>query len=214
MKSSLTIASLTLASVMALTSAQAVARPVSYQGGWTLIAENDRQTSSLLFHYTPDPKSSVGAKTAWDRELDIQFTGVQGTWLAKRWFAPTSQANLYFFGADGVGDNPGDAKLGTQLGMMADWETRRWFIGYRAHAHDYGALDASAMQAGRIGWAPYAGDSGDLHTWFMLDVDHRPDDANPVDVTPVLRLFKGPALVEFGYSLEDEDAILNFQYRF
>ena len=30
-----------------------LARPVSYAGGWTVIEESDRQSSSALVHYTP-----------------------------------------------------------------------------------------------------------------------------------------------------------------
>ena len=214
----LTIACFTLAGLIAGLSTQAIARPVSYQGGWTVIAENDRQTSSLLFHYTPDPKFSVGLKTERDRTNNILFNGVQGTWLAKRWFTPNSQANLYFFGAlgaaEGTGPNPFGTKAAGQIGVMADWETRRWFVSYRARAQDYGDLDASAMQAARLGWAPYEGDTGDLHSWLMVEVDHRPDAENAVDVTPLVRFFKGAALLELGYSLEDDEPMLNFQYRF
>lgn len=194
------------------------ARPVSYQGGWTLIAESDRQSSSALVHYTPDPAYSIGLRTEWDRVDDLLFTGVQGTWLAKRWFGENYQANLYFWGAggvvDGVDGNPSDARAGAIIGVMADWETRRWYLGYRARANDYGSLDRSAMQGARIGWAAYEGDTGDLHTWLMLDVDHRPDAENPTDVTPLLRFFKGSALFEVGYSLRDNQPLINFQYRF
>ena len=196
----------------------AMARPVSYQGGWTVFGETDRQMRSLWVHYTPDPKISIGMKSEWDDQNDILFNGFQGTWLAKRWFAPDSQANLYVFGsvglADGVDSNPGGTRLGGQIGVLADWETRRWFLGYRARAQDFGALDQSVMQAGRIGWAPYEGKTGDLHTWVMLEVDHRPDNDIAVDTTPLLRFFKGPALFEIGYSLEDNEPLINFQYRF
>ena len=36
------------------------ARPISYKGGWTLISFNDYQSSSLLVHYTPSSKYSLG----------------------------------------------------------------------------------------------------------------------------------------------------------
>lgn len=196
----------------------AEARPVSYQGGWTAIGESDRQSSALWVHHTLNPKFSLGLRSEWDRDSDILFNGVQGTWLAKRWFAPDSQANLYFFGtagvADGIDDNPLGSRAGGQIGVLADWETRRWFVSYRARAQDYGALDKSAMQAARLGWAPYEGDTGDLHTWLMVEVDQRPEQENPIDVTPLLRFFKGPALFEVGYSLKDEEPLINFQYRF
>ena len=201
-----------------LAAGSAQARPVSYAGGWTLIEESDRRSTSALVHYTPDASYSVGARLDWDRKQDLLFTGVQGTWLAKRWFGRDHQANLYGWGAvgaaRGVGSNPGGTELAGQVGVMADWETRRWFVGYRAAARDYGALDASAFQAARIGVAPYIGGTDDLHTWFMVEVDNRPDADNSVDVTPLLRFFYGSALFEAGWSVEGSEPMINFQYRF
>jgi len=196
----------------------AFARPVSYAGGWTLIEETDRQSTSGLIHYSPTSQYSLGLKVDWDRKQDIIFTGLQGTWLAKRWFGEDYQANLYFWGAaglaQGIDDNEGGDNAGAQIGVMADWETRRWFLGYRASARDYGDLDASAMQAARIGYAPYEGDTGDLHTWLMLEVDHRPDNDEPFGVTPLVRFFYGSALFEAGWNVTDDEPLLNFQYRF
>ena len=194
------------------------ARPVSYAGGWTVMEETDRGASSAIVHYSPSAFYSVGLKADWDRRKDILFTGAQATWLAKRWFGEDHQANLYVWGAagvaQGVGDGPGGDALAGQLGVMADWETRRWFLGYRAAARDYGALDASAFHAAKVGVAPYIGDTGDLHTWLMVEVDQRPDAPEAVDVTPMIRFFKGEALLEAGWSLGDDQPLLNFQYRF
>ena len=147
----------------------AIARPVSYAGGWTLIEDTDRQSTTGLLHYTPDASYSLGARIEWDRRDDVLFTGAQATWLAKRWFGEDYQANLYLWGsagvAQGVGNNPNEADFGAQAGVMADWETRRLFVSYRASVQDFGSLDKSAMQAARFGFAPYEGDTGDLHTW-------------------------------------------------
>lgn len=196
----------------------AFARPVSYAGGWTLIEESDRQSTSGLIHYSPSAKYSLGLKTEWDRKQDVLFTGFQGTYLAKRWFGEDHQANLYFWGAaglaQGIDNNDGEDDFGTQIGVMADWETRRWFLGYRASARDFGALDKSAMQAARIGYAPYEGDTGELHTWLMLEVDNRPEDDEPIGVTPLIRFFYGSALFEAGWSVTDNEPLINFQYRF
>ena len=205
------------AAVLAL-APDASARPVSYAGGWTLIEETDRQATTGILHYTPDARYSVGARVEWDRRENVLFAGGQATWLAKRWFGEEFQANLYLWGAAGmaqsVGGNSGGAELGAQAGVIADWETRRLFVGYRASARDFGELDASAMQAARVGFAPYKGDTGDLHTWLMVEVDHRPDNAEPLGVTPLVRLFYGSALVEAGWSVTDDQPLLNFQYRF
>ena len=56
---------------------------MSYAGGWTLMEETDRQSTSALVHYSPTAFYSVGVKADWDRRSDILFTGAQATWLAK-----------------------------------------------------------------------------------------------------------------------------------
>ena len=196
----------------------AEARPVSYAGGWTLIEETNRQTTTGLFHYSPSARYSLGARVDWDGEEDILFTGVQATWLAKRWFGEDYQANIYFWGAagaaQGIDGNPGEARFGGQGGIMADWETRKLFVSYHASVREFGELDATAAHAARLGFAPYEGDTGDLHTWFMVELDNRPDNPEPIGVTPLVRLFYGSALFEAGWSVTDDQPLLNFQYRF
>lgn len=205
------------ATLLAIAS-EAYARPVSYAGGWTLIEDTDRQSTTGLIHYTPDASYSIGARIEWNHRDDVLFTGAQATWLAKRWFGEDHQANLYLWGAaglaQGIGDNPSDANFGAQAGVMADWETRRLFVSYRASAQDFGSLDKSAMQAARVGFAPYEGDTGDLHTWLMVEVDNRPDNREPWGVTPLVRFFYGSALFEAGWSVTDDRPLLNLQYRF
>ena len=134
----------------------AEARPVSYAGGWTLIEETNRQTTTGLVHYSPSARYSIGARTDWDRDADILFTGVQGTWLAKRWFGEDHQANVYLWGAagaaQGIDSNQGGSRFGVQGGIMADWETRRLFLSYHASVRDFGDLDATAFQTARLGF--------------------------------------------------------------
>lgn len=196
----------------------AQARPVSYEGGWTLIEETDRQSTALWVHYTPHPRYSIGYRGEWDRQGDILFNGVQATVLGHRWFGENYQANLYAFAgagvAEGVGDNPLGQEAAGFAGVLADWETRRLFVSYKARAFEAGELDASFVQAARLGFAPYEGDMGDLHTWLMVEFDHRPDSDEPVDVTPLVRFFKGSLLVELGWSLESEEPLANLVYRF
>ncbi len=196
----------------------AQARPVSYEGGWTVIEETDRQSTALWTHYTLNPSLSAGYRGEWDRRLDAVFQGVQGTYLVKRWFGEDYQANLYGLAgagvAYGVGDNAAGLEPAGFAGILADWETRRWFLSYRARGFEAGAVDGSFAHAARIGVAPYIGDFGDLHTWLMVEVDHRPDNPDPIGVTPLVRFFKGPALLELGWSLTDDQPLANFTYRF
>ena len=197
---------------------QALARPVSYEGGWTVIEETDRQSTALWVHKTLNPRLSLGVRSEWDRKQDVVLNGVQATYLVNRWFGENYQANLYAFGgagaATGVETRAGITRPAVFAGLLADWETRRLFVSYRARALEAGAADATFMQAARIGVAPYEGDTGDLHTWVMIEVDHRPDNDDPVGVTPLLRFFKGAALFEAGWSVTDNEPLVNFTYRF
>ncbi len=194
------------------------ARPVSYTGGWTIIEESDRQASSALVHYTPAPSWSIGLRTEVNRDNDYAIYSVHPTLLAKRWFGKDYQGNLYFHGgigvASGVDGNPLSNETAVYGGIMADWETRSLFAGYRSRYLDAGHFGDQFMHAARVGYAPYEGDSGDLHTWLMLEIDHRPEEEVPITATPLVRLFKGPLLLEVGYNLTVNQPLLNFTYRF
>ena len=194
------------------------ARPVSYTGGWTIIEESDRQASSALVHYTPAPSWSIGLRTEVNRDNDYAIYSAHPTFLAKRWFGKDYQGNLYFHGgigvASGVDGNPLSNETAVYGGIMADWETRSLFAGYRSRYLDAGHFGDQFMHAARVGYAPYEGDSGDLHTWLMLEIDHRPEDDEPITATPLVRLFKGPLLLEMGYNLTVNQPLLNFTYRF
>ncbi|MEE4349607.1 MAG: hypothetical protein V2J26_05210 [Pacificimonas sp.] len=191
--------------------AQGHARPVSYPGGWTLIAEGNAFQQSLLAHYSPSAKVSVGLRMAHLDEPDALTVGPQVNVLLKRWNARVSQGNLYWKSGAGVlVDGPTGAAGFT--GLAADWETRRLFLSYSLMGRVQPGED-QIVQSGRLGWAPYEGDFGDLHTWVMVQVDRRDGRVDDWEVTPLVRLFKGVALAEAGISLEG-NPLLNFTYRF
>jgi len=206
---------LLLALVLAL---EASARPVSYVGGWTIIETSNRQSTAALVHYTATPKLSLGGRVEWDRNADFMMTAVQPTWLAKRWFGQDFQANVYLTGglglATGINTNAMGSDTAYFAGVMADWETRRHFLSYEARFLDAGHFGHDFMQAGHVGWAPYEGDTGDLHTWLMLEFDHRPDALESVGVTPMIRFFKNTLLVELGYNMTKHQPLANFTFRF
>ena len=60
-----------------LTSIVTVARPVSYTGGWTVIEESDRQSSSVLVHYTPAHQWSVGPRVELNRDDDFALYSIR-----------------------------------------------------------------------------------------------------------------------------------------
>jgi hypothetical protein len=52
----------------------------------------------------------------------------------------------------------------------------------------------------RAGVAPYVAGSGALHTWLFLQAGRVAAPGRQFEVTPVVRLFKGPVLAEAGVS--------------
>ena len=210
--------SLLALAILAVPSLDVQARPVSYTGGWTAILESDRQSTSVLTHYTPAHRWSVGPRAEVNRDTDFALYTAHPTWLAKRWFGADYQGNVYLFGGLGISSGINNNSLGNDTavygGVMADWETRSLFTSYRARYLDAGHFGDQFMQAARVGFAPYEGDTGDLHTWLMLEIDHRPEEDDPVTATPLLRLFKGPLLLEAGYNLTVNQPLVNFTYRF
>ena len=207
-----------MASLTMLTCSVVQARPVSYAGGWTLIEVANRASTAGLVHYSPAHNFSVGLRHEWQRTDDVKLTAIQPTLLVKRWFGREYQGNLYLTGGLGTAKDESPNKRGSDtasfVGVMADWETRTLFVSYEARFLEQGALGNHSMHAARFGWAPYAGDTGELHTWLMLEIDRREHFEDKTSVTPLLRFFKGPALLELGYNLTDPSPLVNFTYRF
>lgn len=206
-----------LLSVLILLSmaSSAMARPVSYPNGWTLMQRNNGNFSSVHAHYSPTTFDSVGLYIERNWEDDVTFTGLQYNRLVKRWNAPSSQGN--FYAKFGVGQADPFGAAGPELSgffeLAADWETRRWFTEYKLRTTDY-ADNASVHHIGRLGVAPYIGDYGDLHTWLMVQIENHPEGDEPLATTPLIRFFKGVQLVEFGYTIEQKEWLANYIIRF
>lgn len=194
------------------------ARPVSYPDAWTAMTMNNVDRYSTHLHYSPTAKYSIGWKAEYWRENDYTIQAVQLNNLLKRWNKRQSQANVYLKSGLGFAYsdfNQFDSKTSVAgfIGLAADWETRRYFVSYENRITEAGSITDNFRQSARVGIAPYIGDFGSLHTWLMLEVTHSPESNHPFTLTPLVRLFKGPALLETGISHRG-DALFNFVYRF
>ena len=194
------------------------ARPVSYPGGVTAIMTNNADEHSLLIHYSPSSNYSVGVRTEYRRAGEYSLTSLQLNNLIKRWNKRKSQANVYIKSGLGYADRNSssfadDSSLAIFSGLAMDWETRRYFASYENRYIEAGSVDDRFVQKARLGIAPYIADYGDVHTWFMLEVEHEPEDQDQFTVTPVLRIFKSVHLVELGIS-DKEDVMFNWIIRF
>jgi len=196
----------------------AEARPVSYPGGWTFMTMNDGERNMLHFNHTFTPSLSLGYSAEYWREDKFQLHALQMNNLLKRWNNPGSQANLYLQSGIGAAysdkrpfDN--DWRPAAFTGFAADWENRRFYTSYENRFTWADDIHDSFTQQARVGVAPYIGNYGDLHTWFILQVNHTPEAADNVTVSPIVRLFKGDHLAEAGISNRG-DVTFNWTIRF
>ena len=194
------------------------ARPVSYPDGWTTILRNNGNLNSALIHYSPTAKISVGYKFEYLINKEMSLHAVQVNNLLKRLNRPDSQANLYLKSGIGLAFSDKDAfdqeiNAAGFIGIAADWEDRRYFVSYENRYTDAGEITNFSKQAARVGWAPYEGDYGDLHTWLMLQVEHMPENDHPLTVTPIVRLFKDVHLFEAGINNRGK-LLINYVFRY
>jgi len=193
----------------------AYARPVSYPGGVTVMTQHNDEVTSSHIHYSPTAKYSIGHRYENHREANFQLHAAQLNYLVNRWNKPTSQANVYF--KTGLGGAYNDRGKGTDavgfVGIAADWETRKYFLSYENRYLNAGKIGDNFEQHARIGIAPYVAEYGSIHTWLMLEAHYNKTAEDPFRLTPLVRLFKGPALVEAGISTSGS-ALFNFIYRF
>ncbi|MCG8324681.1 MAG: hypothetical protein MI673_04125 [Thiotrichales bacterium] len=193
-------------------------RPVSYPGGWTFMTMNDGDRYSAHIHYSPTAFHSLGYKAEFWRDEKYQIHAVQLNNLIKRWNKKHSQANLYLKSGAGMAISD-EGRFDNEIepifytGIAADWETRRYFVSYENRVTVSADITDNFRQKARIGIAPYIAEFGGIHTWFMLETRHAAEAEDKLVVTPLLRVFKGPGLLETGYGSNGK-FLFNFVHRF
>ncbi len=180
----------------------AQARPITYPGGWSFMTMNDMDVNNVEAFYTPDPNYSFGWRHDYWRDPKANMDAAQFNYLLKRWNNPGSQGNLYLKSGLGVAYEHGESQAAIYGGVAADWEDRRYYVSYSNEFLSAGDIYKKASHTTRIGIAPYEGDSGDLHTWLMLQADYDSHRDNEFSITPLVRLFKGTTLGEAGVNLD------------
>ena len=123
-----------------------LARPVSYPGSWTLQSFNDDKSNSLLIHYSPTSKYSIGYKIEyWDKK-EYLINAMNVNYLIKRINKKGSQFNLYSkTGLGFISTNFKEFKNKNELvyfeEISTDWETRSLFTSYSIKALKSNTLD-------------------------------------------------------------------------
>ncbi|MGY8772318.1 MAG: hypothetical protein ACKVID_02930 [Gammaproteobacteria bacterium] len=182
------------------------ARPISYSGGSTLMLKSNEMQNSSYYHYSPTYKFSLGIEQVKDKYFDVDYSYFRLTYLLNRKNTKHSQRNLYF--QSGISSDGLDHYF---YGVHGDWETRRLFSGFGYKETQAASLDY-AEQYLQLGIAPYIGEYGDLHTWLMVKAKHN-ELTDKWNTYPVIKFFKGNALMEIGYTNASEWDI-HLMYRF
>lgn len=179
--------------LLAILSMSVDSRPVSYPGGFTLMTKADNFQNSVYMHYSPTYKYAIGIERKKDKRIEDQYSLLRFTYLVNRKNTHNSQRNLYFQSGFSL-----DSNDNSFYGIHGDWETRRYFIGFDFKKVESPNQDYSEQKY-QIGFAPYLGEYGDLHTWIMLKATKN-SITDTTSTYPCLKFFKGDNLLELGYN--------------
>ena len=175
------------------------------------------EKSRLHLHYTFNRKNSLGPVVENENLTDRYNIGLHWNHLLYRRNTRISQTNLYLTGHLGAAIEESEQELDIRTGLMGDWETRRYLVAYGFQGTQAGSIEDPAFhQKLRLGIAPYLAESGSIHTWAIVQVEHHPENDDyekDIIVTPLLRFFKNEYLVEIGVNNEG-DGLFNFIIRY
>jgi hypothetical protein len=187
-----------------LLSPVAMAKPIAFAKGKTVMAEYGGSTmSEFQAFYAPAYWGSVGV--GWtqlrseDGTAERDFTYVRGNLLAHRWNLPAAQANVFVWGGLGqASGNDFDAELSRELGVQFDYETRRVYASFKSDLQESNHT-SNRVDTLQLGWAPYAHDYDTLATWIVIQGrTYTGGIADGTETALLLRLFKGGTWVEAG----------------
>ncbi|MEZ4753073.1 MAG: hypothetical protein R3A13_02040 [Bdellovibrionota bacterium] len=204
--------------ILTFTASSALARPVSYPGGTTVMSKNDERVNSFHLHYSPTAKYSVGYRGEYWHDDEFYLHSAAVNVLLRRWNMPRSQANFYLksglgFAYSDYQDFDSEYEPLAYSGVSLDWENQRFFVMYENRGIYADDIDRSYHQKARLGIAPYIGEYGDLHTWLMVEFAHHPGTEDSFSITPLLRFFYSVYMAEVGVST-DGDLTANLVIRF
>ncbi len=157
--------------------------------------------------YSFSGRTAIAARADWFFRDDSVLTGVQGHRLLKRWNLEDGQANIYVSAGAGAAFQGARSNAAIFGGVMADYETRRFFLLYENDAAYAGDVMQYHWHSGRVGWAPYKVDYEKVQPWIMIKTDYRSDQLHKWQVTPMVRLFTPNWMVEAGVNTRGKPMI-------
>lgn len=205
----------TLLALSVTTLSSALAKPIAFADGTTIMAEYGAGTmEEVQAFYAPYYWLSLGAgylhldSDAVARTRDIRY--LRANYLAHRWNLDDAQANVFAWGGLGTatGNDFRGSRLDREAGFQADYETRRIYASWVSDLHESSAY-SDRFDTLQLGFAPYAHDYTDLATWFVLQARHYTGNIHRgVEYAALVRLFKGGAWVEAGLTQDGKPQVM------
>lgn len=193
------------AGLLGLLPLAATAKPIAFAKGTTVMLEYGAGTmNEAQLFYAPRYWYSLGG--GWlelqsdDGAKQRHIAYVRANLLAKRWNLPGAQANVFAWGGLGsaTGNEFAGATLARNLGVQADYETRRVYSAFRSDLQESDRF-SHRIDTVQLGWAPYKHDYNTLATWLVVQGRRYTGDLYRGTETALLvRFFKGGTWVEVG----------------
>jgi hypothetical protein len=191
--------------IAAAVAAPAMAKPIAFAEGTTVMAEYGAGTmQELQIFYAQRFDYSVGGghvDLTSDEDGKTEYiTYARLNWLAHRWNLDAAQANVFVWG--GIGSATGNSFAGSTIsenaGGQADYETRRVYASLKTDLQRSSEFSVR-VDTLQLGVAPYKHDYGGLATWLVFQARHYTDNLHSgIETAGLLRLFKGGAWIEAG----------------
>ena len=170
--------------------------PVIFKGGKVFWVTQKPNYNDIRFGISQTSNWLIGGRLLEDRNSNESFVLINNNYLLKRWNAPNSQANIYLLSS--VGINTKDNKEMGVFGIHGDWENRRYMV---MQMMEYFSHNESWVSSTRLSVSPYTVDYTKMSVWLIANYEVTyQDDEYSSTLIPVVRLFKGNYLVEFGKS--------------
>jgi hypothetical protein len=194
-----------LASACALAMDSAVAKPIAFANGTTVMAEYGGGTmNEAQAFYAPKYFWSLGLgyteldSNLTDKRREITYARVN--YLVKRWNLESAQANIFTWGGAGSSyvSEANNHEFTWNTGAQVDYETRRIYSSLKT---DYFRSSAFSHRIDtlQLGLAPYEHDIDTVATWFVVQGRRYTGEIHDgTEWAFLLRLFKKGGWIEAG----------------
>src|SRR3954469_8584101 len=197
--------SMACAASLALISLGALAKPIAFAQGTTVMAEYGAGTmEEAQVFYAPKYFLSLGGGyLALESDIDHRRREIgyaRANYLVKRWNMESAQANIFTWG--GIGEayvsEVNAHQFAWNAGAQVDYETRRIYASAKTDLHN-GADFTNRIDTLQLGIAPYKHDFNTLATWIVVQArEYTGGIHDGTEWALLLRLFKRGAWIEAG----------------